>query len=79
LKDYPNGLPDAVIWRLVEGMCAGLSAHTMPASPSDFKPGNIFVTREGIAKILDSTARAVRVHHYDTEGHGIRSVQTRRH
>ncbi len=67
LKDYPNGLPDAMLWPLIEGMCAGLKrAHEGGITHSDFKPGNVFVTREGTAKILDfGIARAVRVHHYD--------------
>ena len=67
LKEYPNGLPDAILWPLVEGMCAGLKrAHEGGITHSDFKPGNVFVMRDGSAKILDfGIARAVRVHHYD--------------
>ena len=69
LKEYPNGLPDAILWPLVEGMCAGLKrAHEGGITHSDFKPGNVFVMRDGSAKILDfGIARAVRVHHYDGE------------
>src|SRR5512143_3488974 len=67
LKEYPNGLPDAILWPLVEGMCAGLKhAHEGGITHSDFKPGNVFVMRDGSAKILDfGIARAVRVHNYD--------------
>ncbi len=67
LKDYPNGLPDSMVWPLVEGMCAGLKrAHESGITHSDFKPGNVFVTQDGTAKILDfGIARAVRVHQHD--------------
>ena len=48
LKEYPNGLPDAMLWPLVEGMCAGLKrAHEGGITHSDFKPGNVFVMRDG--------------------------------
>jgi hypothetical protein len=67
LKEYPNGLPDAILWPAVRGMCAGLRrAHEGGITHSDFKPGNVFITKDGVAKILDfGIARAVRVQNYD--------------
>jgi len=67
LKEYPNGLPDAILWPALRGMCAGLRrAHEGGITHSDFKPGNVFITKEGVAKILDfGIARAVRVQNYD--------------
>ncbi len=67
LKEYPNGLPDAIVWPAVRGMCAGLRrAHQAGITHSDFKPGNVFITKDGVAKILDfGIARAVRVQNYE--------------
>ena len=67
LKEYPTGLPDAMLWPALRGMCAGLRrAHEGGITHSDFKPGNVFITKEGVAKILDfGIARAVRVQNYE--------------
>ena len=62
LNEYPNGLPDAMVWPIIEDVCAGLKrAHDAGITHADFKPGNVFVTDEHGAKILDfGIARAVR-------------------
>jgi serine/threonine protein kinase len=62
LNEYPNGLPDGMVWPIIEDVCAGLKrAHDSGITHADFKPGNVFVTDEHGAKILDfGIARAVR-------------------
>lgn len=55
------GLPDEQALSLTRGMCAALSrAHRENIVHSDFKPGNVFVTNKGDAKVFDfGIARAV--------------------
>ncbi|MGQ9424407.1 protein kinase domain-containing protein [Gilvimarinus sp. F26214L] len=55
------GLPTETIWQILEGISAALThAHEQSVIHSDFKPGNIFVTSSGTAKVFDfGIARAV--------------------
>lgn len=55
------GLPDEAAFTVTEGMCAALArAHRDNIVHSDFKPGNVFVTNRGEAKVFDfGIARAV--------------------
>jgi len=56
-----TGLIEEDAWIILEGICAALVyAHKQNIIHSDFKPGNIFVTRVGTAKVFDfGIARAV--------------------
>ncbi len=56
-----TGLPEEDAWTVLEGICAALIyAHGQNIIHSDFKPGNIFVTNKGTAKVFDfGIARAV--------------------
>ncbi|MGK0259625.1 MAG: serine/threonine protein kinase, partial [Candidatus Azotimanducaceae bacterium] len=62
LRQYPNGLPHEMAWQIIDGMVSGLDhAHTEGVVHADFKPGNVFITNKGSAKVLDfGIARAVR-------------------
>ncbi len=62
IKQYSaTGLPWDDSLEIIKGMCSALGhAHAENIIHSDFKPGNIFVTSSGMAKIFDfGIARAV--------------------
>ncbi len=56
-----TGLPTDDAWDIIKGLTAALThAHAEKIIHSDFKPGNIFVTRKGATKVFDfGIARAV--------------------
>ena len=60
-KYKSTGLPTDDAWEIIKGMSSALSyAHTEKIVHSDFKPGNVFVTQRGLAKVFDfGIARAV--------------------
>ena len=61
-KTNYKGMDFRQAWPLIEGMGQALSyAHSRGIVHSDFKPGNVFITREGIVKVLDfGIARAIK-------------------
>lgn len=62
IKQYSaTGLPKDDVWSIIQGMCSALSyAHAEKIVHADFKPGNVFVTTTGMAKVFDfGIARAV--------------------
>jgi len=69
IRQYKStGLPTDDAIAIINDMSAALSyAHAQNIVHSDFKPGNIFVTNKGIAKVFDfGIARAVsQVEHLD--------------
>lgn len=69
IRQYKStGLPTDDAWGIIKGMCAALSyAHAENIIHSDFKPGNVFVTKKGLTKVFDfGIARAVaKVGHLD--------------
>ncbi len=56
-----TGLPTDDAWEIIQGMSSALKhAHAENIIHSDFKPGNVFVTKKGLTKVFDfGIARAV--------------------
>lgn len=53
-KHRDIGIPKEKVWSITKDICAALSyAHQRNLIHADFKPGNIFVTADGHAKVLD--------------------------
>ncbi|HEY0198069.1 MAG TPA: bifunctional serine/threonine-protein kinase/formylglycine-generating enzyme family protein [Rhodanobacter sp.] len=49
-----NGMPLGEAWPLIEGMSRALQrAHAAGVVHSDFKPGNVMVTHDGVPKVFD--------------------------
>ena len=64
IKQYKStGLPTDDAWSIINDVSSALShAHAQNISHSDFKPGNIFVTNKGVAKVFDfGISRAVAI------------------
>lgn len=70
------GLPIEDVHKILEGISAALMyAHAQDIIHSDFKPGNIFVSNKGIAKVFDfGIARAVAKAEHREESYDDRTV-----
>lgn len=70
------GMPTDHVWKVLEGISAALIyAHGQHIIHSDFKPGNIFVSSKGIAKVFDfGIARAVAKAEHREESHEDKTV-----
>jgi non-specific serine/threonine protein kinase len=54
IRGRPSGMPLREAWPLIEGMARALQrAHASGIVHSDFKPGNVMVTRAGVPKVFD--------------------------